>query len=261
MNNLFAKKATIFKTLPLLGNNIIMRLVETSDAEFILEMRLDSKKNRYISKVENDLEKQILWLKEYKKRESKCEEFYFIIESKSAENSDNSKVSKSENIESKNANLIQKGEIFNTNADSKKIMNFETREKLGLVRIYDFKLDSFCWGSWIIKDSAPKLAAIESAMQVYIFAFEILGFKNSHFDVRNDNISVINFHKRLFNATITHTDSLNTYFTFSYNDFLESKKKYARFLPKVTQEDSKCIESTHSNNASNTNGGGGKYPK
>lgn len=228
MNNLFAKKASIFKTLPLVGNNIIMRLAEVSDAEFILEMRLDSKKNRYISKVENDLEKQILWLKEYKKREDKCKEFYFIIESK-------------------NANLTQKGEIFNTNTDSKKVMNFETREKLGLVRIYDFKLDSFCWGSWIIKDSAPKLAAIESAMQVYIFAFEILGFKNSHFDVRNDNISVINFHKRLFNATITHTDSLNTYFTYSYADFLESKKKYARFLPKVTEQDSKCIESTHLN--------------
>lgn len=192
--NLLAKKSEIFTHIPLVGNSISMRLTDTSDADFILEMRLDSKKSRYISKVENDLEKQILWLREYKKRESECQEFYFIIQS------------------------------------------LKDAKRLGLVRIYDFKGDSFCWGSWIIKDSAPKIAAIESAMLIYVFAFEILGFKNSHFDVRNDNISVINFHKRLFNAQITHIDNLSTYFTFSYNDFLESKKKYAMFLPKVTKD-------------------------
>lgn len=37
-------------------------------------------------------------------------------------------------------------------------------EKLGLVRMYDFRDDSFCWGSWIIKEDAPKTTAIESAL-------------------------------------------------------------------------------------------------
>jgi len=59
-------------------------------------------------------------------------------------------------------------------------------EKLGTVRLYDFKGDSFSWGSWILKKGVPPYAAIESALLVYEIAFYKLGFKCSHFDVRKD---------------------------------------------------------------------------
>ncbi|WP_243348772.1 GNAT family N-acetyltransferase [Parabacteroides sp. FAFU027] len=59
-------------------NGIIQRLVDESDAEFILSLRLDSRLSRYLSKTENDLQKQIDWIREYKKRESEKLEFYFI---------------------------------------------------------------------------------------------------------------------------------------------------------------------------------------
>jgi RimJ/RimL family protein N-acetyltransferase len=65
------------------GKSANLRIVVIEDAEFLLSLRLDPEKNRYISSVENDLGKQIDWLKSYKEREKRREEYYFIIEDKS----------------------------------------------------------------------------------------------------------------------------------------------------------------------------------
>lgn len=58
--------------------NITLRPVEEFDAEFILELRTDSKKSKFISSTNSDLEKQKKWIRDYKKREKINEEFYFI---------------------------------------------------------------------------------------------------------------------------------------------------------------------------------------
>lgn len=57
-----------------------LRLAEETDAGFILKLRLDKRYNRYLSAVENDLEKQRAWLRAYKEREKQGGEFYFIVE-------------------------------------------------------------------------------------------------------------------------------------------------------------------------------------
>ncbi|MBB3967268.1 GNAT family N-acetyltransferase [Rhizobium metallidurans] len=67
----------------------------------------------------------------------------------------------------------------------------------GTVRLYDFQGTSFCWGSWILDQNKPRLAAVESALLVYEIAFEKLKFLESHFDVRVDNTRVIKFHERM----------------------------------------------------------------
>jgi RimJ/RimL family protein N-acetyltransferase len=102
-------------------------------------------------------------------------------------------------------------------------------EKLGLVRMYDFRDDSFCWGSWIIKEDAPKTTAIESALQIYEFGFFTLGFKRSHFDVRKGNDRVIAFHLR-FGAKIVGEDELNYYFNFEKSDYEKIRIKYIKYL-------------------------------
>ena len=48
------------------GNNIDLRPVEIDDAKFILSLRIDPKLNQYLSPVENDLEKQREWIKNYR---------------------------------------------------------------------------------------------------------------------------------------------------------------------------------------------------
>ncbi|MEO1784727.1 GNAT family N-acetyltransferase [Thermodesulfobium sp. 4217-1] len=102
-------------------------------------------------------------------------------------------------------------------------------DSYGLVRMYDFKQNSFCWGSWIIKDDAPKSTAIESVIQIYEFGFKTLGFDKSHFDVRKDNDKVIAFHKR-FGAEIVSEDELNYYFCLDKKDYENIKLKYKRYL-------------------------------
>jgi RimJ/RimL family protein N-acetyltransferase len=159
---------------------------EGEDAPFVIELRTNSKKNKFLSSIETDIKKQKEWIHAYKKRENTQEEFYFIIESK-------------------------------------------TYEKLGLVRMYDFISQSFCWGSWLIKDNAPKTTAIESALQIYEFAFYQLNFLESHFDVRKGNEKVIAFHQR-FGAKIIDEDELDYFFHFKKKDYEITKKKYKRYL-------------------------------
>jgi hypothetical protein len=51
------------------------------------------------------------------------------------------------------------------------VIESKQHEDLGLVRVYDLQLNSFCWGSWLIKDGAPQTTAIQSALLVYEFGF------------------------------------------------------------------------------------------
>ena len=117
-------------------------------------------------------------------------------------------------------------------ADKKEFYFFieaKNAEKLGLVRIYDLKDKYFCWGSWLIKEDAPKFTAIESALQIYEFGFYTLGFERSHFDVRKGNDRVIAFHQR-FGAKIINEDELNYFFNFEKSDYEMIKQKYGKYL-------------------------------
>ncbi len=55
-----------------------MRLVEESDAEFIVDIRTDSSKSKFISFTNSNIEEQKKWIREYKNREKAEEEFYYI---------------------------------------------------------------------------------------------------------------------------------------------------------------------------------------
>lgn len=58
------------------GNSLVFRDANVDDAEFILALRMDEKKGKYLSKTSPELEKQIKWLKSYKNDDS---QIYFII--------------------------------------------------------------------------------------------------------------------------------------------------------------------------------------
>lgn len=100
---------------------------------------------------------------------------------------------------------------------------------VGTVRLYDPQADSFCWGSWIIKDGSPTTYAIESALMVYHYA-QSLGFTRAHFGVRKDNASVWRFHER-FGAVRTGESRLDFTYVISAEAIAASLKKYSRYLP------------------------------
>ncbi|NML69387.1 GNAT family N-acetyltransferase [Chryseobacterium sp. RP-3-3] len=57
---------------------IKLRFVETDDAAFIVSIRNNEKKSRFISKTSPDVNAQKEWILSYKEREQQKKEFYFI---------------------------------------------------------------------------------------------------------------------------------------------------------------------------------------
>lgn len=103
-------------------------------------------------------------------------------------------------------------------------------EACGVVRIYDFIEDSFCWGSWLLSSTAPLTAGIESALLVYEFAFYFLNFKHCHFDVRVENTKVRAFHERM-GANIIKFDTQDVFYELPIASYQKIKSKYYKYLP------------------------------
>ncbi|MEO8250697.1 MAG: GNAT family N-acetyltransferase [Burkholderiales bacterium] len=177
------KKPIFVKPQKIVGNNVVFRNANKDDAAFILQLRTDPVKGKYLSKVENEINIQVAWLEKYEKDDT---QIYFIIENKSS-------------------------------------------EKFGTIRLYDKIDDSFCWGSWILKEGRPSGFAMESALMVYHYAIA-LGFEKSHFDVRKGNESVWKFHER-FGALRAEESNENYFYNISSDAIQKSLEKYGKYLP------------------------------
>jgi RimJ/RimL family protein N-acetyltransferase len=110
------------------------------------------------------------------------------------------------------------------------IIESKAGDRLGTVRLYDARGDSFCWGSWILKSEAPTHAAIESALMVYAYAIGHLGFRRAHFDVRKLNERVWRFHER-FGAIRIGENRLDYYYTIDNDAIMKSMQRYKKYLP------------------------------
>ena len=55
-----------------------VRLVNENDAEFIISLRSDPSKTKYMITLTDEIENQIRWIREYKKREKERLDFYFL---------------------------------------------------------------------------------------------------------------------------------------------------------------------------------------
>ena len=62
------------------GKNINLRDITVDDAEFVLALRTDENKSRFLHKTAPDLQKQIDYIRSYKNR---TDQWYFIITDKS----------------------------------------------------------------------------------------------------------------------------------------------------------------------------------
>jgi RimJ/RimL family protein N-acetyltransferase len=101
---------------------------------------------------------------------------------------------------------------------------------LGTVRLYAARGDSFCWGSWILAAEAPAAAAIESALMVYAYALDHLGFASAYFEVQAANERVWAFHER-FGAVRTGAQAGAFHYTLSGAAIRDSMQRYRRYLP------------------------------
>ncbi len=72
------RRDIILKQIPLVRYGQAYRLVDETDAYFISQLRADSKLGRFLSRTESGTEVQKKWINEYKNREHKGEDFYFM---------------------------------------------------------------------------------------------------------------------------------------------------------------------------------------
>lgn len=103
--------------------------------------------------------------------------------------------------------------------------------RCGTVRIYNFKGQSFEWGSWILDNNKTKYAALETAIFVYSFAFQQLDFECSVFEVNKFNTKVVSFHLKS-GAEIISSDEHNFYFRISRSQALEFVQRWNDIINK-----------------------------
>ncbi len=99
----------------------------------------------------------------------------------------------------------------------------------GTARIYDQQADSFCFGSWVLKDAAPSSAAVESLLLCYAYAVDHLSFTRSHFQVRKANKSVWRFKER-FGATRVGETARDYLYEMKLADIMQGRERYKKFL-------------------------------
>ncbi|MCL2523740.1 MAG: GNAT family N-acetyltransferase [Betaproteobacteria bacterium] len=172
----------IRKAARVVGKSLFFRNATVADAEFILSLRTDREKSRYLSFVSGKLADQQAWMECYAKAEDQA---YFII------------------------------------------MNQD--DPIGTIRLYDPQGDSFCWGSWILKNGRPSHAAMESVLMLYAYATDHLGFTAAHFDVRKGNERVWQFHERFGAKRVSETE-IDYFYELDNDAILTSRKRYSCFL-------------------------------
>lgn len=106
--------------------------------------------------------------------------------------------------------------------------------RCGVVRLYDITKDRFTWGSWILDENKPSKAALESAVLIYRYGFEVLGLDKSVFDVRRDNERTLAFHHR-FGAIETDVDKINFYFEYTNEQFVADRLSHISVLQSEEQ--------------------------
>ncbi len=139
------------------GITIVLREAEVRDSAFILQLRTDEKKSRFLHKQENDLQKQIKYMENYKQ---KLNEWYFVIEDKEG-------------------NPLGVNSIYPTyNA-------FALRNNLAFYEI----------GRWIMRDGVSFLQVLESDFLTKRAFYEIFKCDDRHvFTLYPQNREVLNFH-------------------------------------------------------------------
>mgnify|MGYP006281951081 CR=1 FL=1 len=102
--------------------------------------------------------------------------------------------------------------------------------RIGVVRLYVARGDCFCWGSWILTDDLPRHAAVESALMVYAYAVDHLGFARAHLDVRLGNEKVLRFHARM-GARELRRDDRDVFFEMTPEAIRAAREILSRYLP------------------------------
>lgn len=97
---------------------------------------------------------------------------------------------------------------------------------VGVIRLYDFQKDvnSFCWGSWIVQPQRPAGLVTYSFYCALEIGFDVLGFDQTHFDVRRQNDKAFAFYQRA-GAIITRSTNIDHFLNLDAVAWTDFKKR------------------------------------
>lgn len=183
---------------PIEGKYVNLREAEIEDSEFILSLRTDPKKSRFINKTDSDLQKQIEYMKRYK---TFSDEWYFIVENK-----------KGVSIGTQRIYLYPKlAECWINQEDPSK--------------------GFYGPGSWLLKDGTSPMESIESDYLVKKFFFETLNFSVHPMMIHESNKTVLSFHQKWGAKIFGYDDASNHHLlNLTKDDFEQNKGYFEKFL-------------------------------
>lgn len=177
----------------ILGEYVNMREAEIADSEFILRLRTDPLKSRYINKTDSNLERQIEYMLAYKQRP---DEWYFIIEDKNGRPIGTNRV-------------YRYPVLHETWADRQ----FPGKGILGP-------------GSWLLIDGLNPFQSMESDLLIKRFFFDNLKMQLHPMYVHKDNLGVMGFHQKWWGAKIVGFDEASQHHLLNL-----TKESYLEHLP------------------------------
>ena len=101
--------------------------------------------------------------------------------------------------------------------------------RCGLVRLYDFDVESFSWGSWVLDENKTRKAALESTILSFGVGFDALGVQLASVDVRVANEHATAFYRRL-GMVETHRTDQDIFFTYTREQFDTGRTHYLKQL-------------------------------
>jgi RimJ/RimL family protein N-acetyltransferase len=101
--------------------------------------------------------------------------------------------------------------------------------RCGLVRLYDFDVKSFSWGSWVLDENKTHKAALESAILSFGVGFDALGVQLANVDVRVANEHAAAFYRRL-GMVETHRTDQDIFFNYTREQFDTNRTHHLKYL-------------------------------
>ena len=183
---------------PIEGKYVNFREAEIEDSKFILSLRTDPQKSRFIHKTSKKKKKQIEYMRRYKTLD---DEWYFIIENK-------------KNVPIGTQRIYPYPKLaecwVNPHNSSKGILGP---------------------GSWVLKSGLSPMESIESDYLIKIFFFETLGQPVHPMMVHENNKTVLSFHQKWGAEIFGYDDASKHYLlNLTKNDFEKNKGYFEKFL-------------------------------
>lgn len=185
------------------GKYVNFREAEIDDSEFILELRTDPEKEKFIHKTDPDINKQIQYMKNYKTLDN---DWYFIIEDKECNPI--------------GTNSVYPYPIFTENWKD---------EEASI--LYNQEVGVMGTGRWLMINDINPIMGMETDIIIKDFFFNVLNLSFTPMLIHKDNLSVLKY-QQLWGAKIVgwRDDISQHMLELTKENYLKNRLRFERMV-------------------------------